>query len=205
MTDVPLVEVYRDRWLLVVDKPAGLPSQAPRGGGENAFDHIRAAEVYAALHHRLDTPASGLLVFGLAKKANSGLARLFREHLAERCYLAVVLGDPGEAGTWETPIEGREAKTLWQRVSTGRGISLLQVRLVTGRTHQIRIHAQTAGHPILGDRRHGGAAGRAWPRLALHAWKMAFVHPVNGQHLALAAPIPPDLGPLVERAGGRRS
>ena len=192
--------VYRDPALIVLDKPSGLPSQAPRGGGRNAFDLVRDHVEYAALHHRLDTPASGLLLMSLRRDANRGLARAFQSRRVSRRYLVVVLGDPGEAGAWTTPIQGRGAETRWRRLGCGAGMSLLEAKLITGRTHQVRLHAVGAGHPVLGDRRHGGAAGRAWPRLALHAWRMAIEHPLTRAPLALAAPAPEDLAGLIARA-----
>jgi len=199
-----LQEIYRDPWLLILDKPSGLPSQSPRGGGANLYDLARRAEGsggYVALHHRLDTPASGLILMALHRAANRGLAEAFREHTVQRTYLAVVLGDPGAAGRWEAPIDGQPAATRWRRLGTGRGMSTLEVSLETGRTHQIRRHASEAQHPLLGDRRHGGAAGRVWRRLALHAWRLALTHPVTGEALSLEAPPPADLTRLLTRAG----
>lgn len=203
-TPAELQVIFRDPWLLVLDKPSGLPSQSPRGGGANLFDAARAAEGeggYVGLHHRLDTPASGLLLMALHRAANRGLAEAFREHTVRRTYLAAVLGDPGESGRWEAPIDGQPAGTRWRRLGTGRGVAALELTLETGRTHQIRRHAAEAGHPLLGDRRYGGSAGHVWRRLALHAWRLALAHPVTGEPLSLEAPPPPDLAPLLARAG----
>ena len=186
--------------MIALDKPSGLPTQAPRGGGRNAFDLVRAAEHYAALHHRLDTPASGILLLSLRRAANAALAAAFRERRVDRRYLVVVLGDPGADGAWSAPVGGRPAETRWRRLDAGAGMALLEAKLITGRTHQIRVHAVGAGHPVIGDRRHGGAAGRAWPRLALHAWRMALDHPLDGHRLRLTAPPPADLAELIGRA-----
>ncbi len=194
-------EIYRDRWLLVLDKPAGLASQAGRDGGPSLYDAVRAREPYAALHHRLDTPASGLILLALDREANPALAEGFRERTISRVYLAAALGDPGEQGRWAEALDGRPAATRWRRLGARRGMCALELRLETGRTHQIRRHAAGAGHPLLGDRRYGGAAGRAWPRLALHAWRLTLAHPVTGAPLSLEAPPPPDLAPLLIRAG----
>ncbi len=193
-------EVHRDRWLLAVDKPSGLPVQPDRRGQDNLYDLLVAREHYVALHHRLDTPASGLVLFSLSRHANVGMARLFSERRARRGYRVVVLGDPGEAGVWEEPIDGQEARTHFERLSGGRRTSVLRCWLETGRTHQIRRHAADAGHPVLGDRRHGGAAGRAWKRLALHAESLGFRHPVTGEEVELVSELPDDLAPLVARA-----
>ncbi len=106
-------EIYRDRWLLVLDKPAGLASQAGRDGGPSLYDAVRAREPYAALHHRLDTPASGLILLALDREANPALAEGFRERTISRVYLAAALGDPGEQGRWAEALDGRPAATRW--------------------------------------------------------------------------------------------
>ncbi len=197
-----LVERYRDRWLLVVDKPAGLPSQPTREGGRLHVQGILTGrERYVALHHRLDTPASGLLLFAIDPAANAGIARALQEHTMCRLYLAVVLGDPGDSGRWDAPLDGESAITHWRRLGSAAGRSVLLVSLETGRTHQIRRHAADAGHPLLGDRRHGGAAGRAAPRLALHAVGLALEHPVRGGPLRVLSEIPADLDPTFRAAG----
>lgn len=197
----PHKSVYRDKWVLVVDKPSGLPSQAPRGGGDNLVDRLSAIESYVALHHRLDTPASGLLALAVDKRANKGLAAAFRERTAERRYLVVVLGAVSGIGEWTAPLRGKEARTAWRALAQGGGMSVLEARLHTGRTHQIRLHAAGAGHPVIGDRRHGGAAGRVWPRLALHAWRLTLPHPRTREPLACEALPGADLLPLMARAG----
>ncbi len=198
---VPVREVYRDEWVLVLDKPSGLPCQAPRGGGDNLFDRLLATEGYAALHHRLDTPASGLVAVSLDRRANQGLAMAFRERVAVRRYLVVLLGVLDGSGNWCTPVQGRAARTSWKALASGQGMTVVEAQLQTGRTHQIRIHAMEAGHPVIGDRRHGGAAGRVWPRLALHAWKLELPHPWTRENLKCQAEPGADLVPLLERVG----
>lgn len=194
--------VYRDEDVIVVDKPAGLPSQAGREGGQTHVVGLLAAqERYVGLHHRLDTPASGLLLLTIRPGANTAVARAFQEGRVERRYLAVVLGDPGPSGRWDAELDGQEAVTLFERLGQGEGMAALLCQLQTGRTHQIRRHAALAGHPILGDRRHGGAAGRAWPRLALHATALRLPRPSGEGWLELSCPPPPDLAALLARAG----
>jgi len=201
-----IVERYRDAAILVVDKPTGLPSQGTRTGTRrHLFAALQAQEAYVGLHHRLDTPASGLLLFTLDKRANRPIAEGFREGHIYRRYEVAVVGDPGEAGTWDTPIEGKAARTRWRRLAFGDGIGLLEATLETGRTHQIRRHAAHHGHPVLGDRRHGGAAGRTWPRLALHAVQLNLDHPISGQPLEIRSPIPADLTELWDRIHHRCS
>ena len=198
---LPVSAVYRDGWVLVVDKPSGLPSQAPRGGGDNLVDRLQASEPYVALHHRLDTPASGLLALAVDRRANRSLAAAFRERRAERRYLVVVLGKLEGAGEWTQRLQGKEAHTSWRALAQGGGMTVLEAQLHTGRTHQIRRHAAGASHPVIGDRRYGGAAGRAWPRLALHAWQLRLPHPRTGKPLACEALPGEDLLPLLTRSG----
>lgn len=197
-----LVERYRDRWLVVVDKPAGLPSQQARGGSDSVFTRLQADHAYVALHHRLDAAASGLLLLALDAEANAGLAAAFRTHRVERTYAAVADGRVATS-TWERPVDGKAASTVARAVGHGAGCSALSLHLRTGRKHQLRVHAALAGHPLLGDRRYGGDAARHWPRLALHAVRLELDHPVTGERISVASPVPDDLVELWTRAGGR--
>jgi RluA family pseudouridine synthase len=192
---------YRDRAVLVVDKPHGLPAQGTRDGGPDVFSLLQAAHGYVGLHHRLDTPASGLMVLTLTQAANAPLAAAFRERRVHREYLVVVVGDPGEAGAWDAVVDGKPARTRWQRAATGGGMAVLRCHLDTGRKHQIRVHAAGSGHGVVGDRRYGGAAGGLWRRLALHAWRLGFPHPVTTERIEVEAPLPADLRGLFARAG----
>ena len=182
---------HKDDSIVVVDKPCGLASQPMRDGRRSHLHGLVQAEFgYAGLHHRLDTPASGLMLFTLKKQHNAAIAEAFRSRSIVRTYQAVVVGDPGEKGEWNTPIDDKPAHTLFRRLATADGMSLIEATLNTGRTHQIRIHTAEAGHPIVGDRRHGGAAGQLWPRLALHAIALELDHPQTGERLRVRAPIP---------------
>jgi 23S rRNA pseudouridine1911/1915/1917 synthase len=197
-----LVERFRDPWLLVVDKPSGLPCQPTRAGhAQHLYGVIQATERYVGLHHRLDTPASGLVLLTLDKGVNKPIADGFRTGSIHRIYRVVVVGDPGESGSWTADIDEQSATTHFRRLSTGGGMSVLECRLETGRTHQIRRHAAGAGTPVVGDRKHGGAAGRIWPRLALHAAALELEHPMSGQTLRVESPIPADLAELFVQAG----
>ena len=188
---------YQDAAILVVNKPSGLASQHMRDGRRTHLHGlVQAAHGYAGLHHRLDTPASGLMLFTLDKRHNAAIAEAFRSHQILRTYQAVVVGDPGDAGTWNHAIDEKPARTHFRRLQQADGLSLIEATLETGRTHQIRVHAAQAGHPIAGDRRHGGAAGKLWPRLALHAIKLSFIHPQSREPITVRAPLPPDLEAL---------
>lgn len=201
MTLLPRV-VFEDAHVVVIDKPFGLPSQGTRdGGAAHVHGILQSSRAYVGLHHRLDTPASGLMVLTVARSANARIAEALRGGDMQRTYAVVVLGDPAASGTWDAPLDGKSARTHWRRVSAARGMATLEVRLETGRTHQIRRHAVGAGHPVIGDRRHGGAVGPLWPRLALHARQLAFPHPDGGQRVVFESPLPDDLGALFSRAG----
>ena len=103
---------------------------------------------------------------------------------------------------WSEPIDGKPATTRFTRVASGEGMSVLRCGLESGRTHQIRRHAAGAGTPVVGDRRHGGAAGRLWPRLALHAVSLRLDHPTTGEGMVVESPIPSDLSELFDRVFG---
>jgi len=195
------VEVFRDRWLLVVSKPSGLPTQRTRADEDGLYERLVAEHGRVGLHHRLDRPASGLLLFTLDPSADRPVARALREHRIDRRYLAVLYGDVA-SGRWEAPVEGRPAVTEARRLGGAAGLTAVELRLHTGRKHQIRVHAALVGAPVAGDRRYGGVAGRRWPRLALHAWRLAFEHPFAGERLDLRAPLPDDLRALWLEAGG---
>jgi 23S rRNA pseudouridine1911/1915/1917 synthase len=192
-----LVERYRDDAIAVVEKPAGLPTQATREGGRrHLFAMLQTRFRYVGLHHRLDTPASGLVLVTLDSAANAAVHAAFEKHEIQRVYAVAVIGDPGPTGEWTAPIDGDEARTRFRRQATDGRRSILEVELDTGRMHQIRRHAAMAGVPVLGDLRYGGAAKKLWPRLALHARRLAFVHPISGAPVAVESPIPDDLREL---------
>jgi len=194
--------IFQDRWLVVVDKASGMPTQATKEGLPGLFERLkRSVGERITLHHRLDQPASGLVIFGAHPKANKSLARDFREHAIRRSYQAVLQG-VAEPGPWSWPVGGKTARSNMTQVGQAAGLTAVNVQLHTGRKHQIRVHAAMAGTPVMGDRRYGAEAGRAWPRLALHASSLAFKHPVTGEQLVLEAPLPADLQTLWERAGG---
>ena len=141
------------------------------------------------------------MLLTLDRGLNRPISEALKGGTIERRYGVAVLGDPGDEGVWTKPIEGKTAKTTWRRLVTDGHTSVLDVTLSTGRTHQIRRHAADAGFPVLGDRRHGGSAGRAWPRLALHAWRLSFTHPATDTPVTVTARLPADLNDLFEQIG----
>jgi 23S rRNA pseudouridine1911/1915/1917 synthase len=199
----PAPVVFEDDDLIVVDKPAGLLTAptpesdrnnlasllARRGGGRPAPVHVV---------HRIDLETSGLVVFAKTELANRALAERFRTHDLRREYLAAVAGTfPDEVRVIDRPVGGRRAVThVTVEERFGAGATLVRCRLETGRTHQIRLHAVAAGHPVLGDPRYGAAPppGIARPpSMALHAAVLAFAHPRGGQPLSFESPWPPPL------------
>ena len=195
-----MIERFRDDWLIVVDKPTGLPTQQGPQGGDNLFDRLRDAHAYVGLHHRLDTPASGLLLFTLDRGMNQAIADALRDHTVRRTYLAILYGELDHDAIWTQPIDRKPARTTVEVKASHRGLVATQIELHTGRTHQIRKHAAMAGVPICGDRRYGAEAGRRWPRLALHAHQLSLTHPATGELLTVTSPVPDDLVELWAQA-----
>ncbi|MDQ3302398.1 MAG: RluA family pseudouridine synthase [Actinomycetota bacterium] len=211
--DIHVPMVYEDDYLLVVDKPAGLvvhPGAGNRSGTlVNALldKGISGGEdpERPGVVHRLDRDTSGLMVLVKGEEAYSGLVSALAARRVKRVYRALVVGEGlPAAGMIDSPVGrdpenptlmaagiGRPAVTHFEVVSEGAGYGMLRVRLETGRTHQIRVHLSAIGHPVYADPLYGEAVtGR---RLWLHAERLAFVHPVTGEHLEFEAPIPVDL------------
>jgi 23S rRNA pseudouridine1911/1915/1917 synthase len=191
--------VFEDEDVVVVDKPSGvLTAPTPESDRNNLSSLLARREGGAAVHvvHRIDLETSGLLVFAKTEDANRVLSDKFRAHDLGREYLAVVGGSfPDEVRVIERPVDGKPAVThVAVEERLGARATLLRCRLETGRTHQIRLHAQAEGHPVLGDPRYGGAPiSPRPPRMALHATLLAFAHPRTGAALSFVSPLPPDL------------
>ncbi|HTY98624.1 MAG TPA: RluA family pseudouridine synthase, partial [Rhodocyclaceae bacterium] len=211
--DIPLAIVFEDGELLVIDKPAGLvvhPGSGNRSGTlMNALLHHApqlAAVPRAGIVHRLDKDTSGLLVVAKTPTAQTDLVRQLQARTVKRQYLALVHGLLAKDGTVDAPIGrhpvqrtkmavvergpgGREARTHYAVRRRFARATLVECRLETGRTHQIRVHMASLGHPLVGDpvygkRRCGDARLDAFPRQALHAWRLALVHPAGGAEMA---------------------
>jgi 23S rRNA pseudouridine1911/1915/1917 synthase len=189
--------------VIVIDKPAGLvTAPTPEADRGDALDQLvrQFGEVY--LVHRLDLPTSGLLVFARTRAANQRLGEAFKAHDVDREYVAAAIGEVA-AQTIDRPIDRRRAVTHIRPLEALRGATLVAARLETGRTHQIRIHLAGIGHPVAGDRTHGGERERTFeprpPRLALHARLLGFAHPHTGERVTFEVDIPDDLAAWVAR------
>jgi len=195
--------VHADDAIVIVDKPAGLvTAPTPESDRGDLLDLVsrQFGEIY--LVHRIDLPTSGLLVFARTRDANKALGELFKAHDVEREYRAVVIGELA-AQTIDRPIEGKRAVTHVTPLEPLRGATLVSAVLETGRTHQIRLHLAGLGHPVAGDRAHGGDTSRTFlpraPRLALHAQVLGFVHPVTGEKVRWERPVPEELSSWIAR------
>jgi 23S rRNA pseudouridine1911/1915/1917 synthase len=238
--DIPLAVLFEDSEILVLNKPPGLvvhPAVGHRDGTlVNALLHRSKEWAGPAdrpgLVHRLDKDTSGVLVVAKTERAMATLGRAIKERRLEKEYLAVVYGHPAvrkgriELGILRDPrdrkrmtaskTEGRPSTTFYEILSESSGslsgLSLLKCTLVTGRTHQIRVHLKALHLPIVGDPTYGspGWKGikdktlrevcRAFPRQALHAWRLTLKHPTTGERMTFAAPVPGDVEALLSAA-----
>ena len=223
--DMELVVVHEDEHLLVVDKPAGLVVHPAGGHQSGTLTHGLLALGAAGgdperpgIVHRLDRDTSGLLVVSRSEVAHARLSEAIRERRVDRRYLALVRGEPrSRTGRITAPIgrdrrdrtrhsldtdTPREAVT-WFEVREHLGErALLEVRLETGRTHQIRVHLEALELPVSGDPVYGVARDLGLERQFLHAYRLVFEHPFTGEHLELESPLPSDLADALARARG---
>ena len=231
--DIPLTIVFEDEHLLVVDKPAGLVVHPAAGNLDgtlvNALLHHCAGNLSGiggvarpGIVHRIDKDTSGLLVVARTDRAHAGLAAQFADHSIQRRYRAVVAGLPAPpAGRIEANLarsdanrqkvavvhapKGRHAITHYRVLEPLQKAALVECRLETGRTHQVRVHMAHIGHPLLGDPVYG--QGRlaevcrelGFRRQALHAAVLGFRHPVTKEELSFESPVPEDIQNLLTR------
>ena len=216
--------VFEDAALLVIDKPAGVAVHGGSGVSYGVIESLRAARPQAKLlelAHRLDRDTSGLLIVAKKRSALVELHRLLREAAVEKVYVAVVKGVLKKPLEIREPLHKYVSATGERRVSVGAGgreavtrvkplkasdhYSVLEVRLLTGRTHQIRVHLAHAGHPVLGDDKYGDfALNRAVAklgvrRLLLHARRLGFAHPVTGERISLESKLPDDMREFIDQ------
>jgi 23S rRNA pseudouridine1911/1915/1917 synthase len=227
--DIPLPIVFEDSALLVIDKPAGLVVHPGNGNASgtlmNALLH-HAPELAqvprAGIVHRLDKETSGLMVVAKTLTAQTDLVRQLQARTVKRHYLALVHGKVATGGTVDAPLGrhpvqrtkmtvvrqgGKEARTHYLPVEQFEHCTLVECRLDTGRTHQIRVHMASIKHPLVGDpvygkAKCGNAILAAFPRQALHAFRLALVHPVTGSEMHWEAPLPSDFASLLEQLRG---
>lgn len=224
--DLPVRVLYSDDDLVVIDKPSGMVVHAGAGHATgtlvNALLHHFGSlsqvngELRPGIVHRLDKETSGVLVVARTDRAHRALAEQFQRREVEKTYLAVVQGAPSPAqGRIVSPITrdpvhrtrmttrlgtGRSALTDYKLAEKLGRYSLLEVRIGTGRTHQIRVHLASIGHPVAGDRHYGAAALPDFPgRFLLHAHRLRFRSPGHGEWIDVTSPVPPDFAAFVAR------
>ena len=215
--NLPIDVLYQDDQLAVVCKPSGMVVHPAAGNSDGTLvnallyhlDELSGigGEARPGIVHRLDKDTSGLLLVAKTDFAHAALAQQLKDRSVERAYLAILLGTPKQdEGTVDAPIArhpvhrkkmavvggGKEAKTHWRILEHLDKACLIEARLDTGRTHQIRVHMASIGHPVLGDPLY---APKKSPEVAggqlLHAYKVGFVHPATGRHMLFVKP-PPD-------------
>lgn len=220
--DLPIV--FEDAALLVIDKPSGVAVHGGSGVSYGVIESLRSERPGAKvleLAHRLDRDTSGLLIIAKKRSALVELHRMLREGEVEKVYTALVQGrwqggarelrerlhkfvNAGGERRVAVHGEGQAAVTQVKPVAATEACSLLELRLLTGRTHQIRVHLAHAGHPVLGDDKYGNfelnhaLAKEGVKRLFLHARRLSFMHPLTGAALKFDAPLPPDMRRFAE-------
>lgn len=186
------IEVIRETpgWI-AVNKPAGIPTQPDRERRRRSLEELlRVGHRDLYLVHRIDTQTSGVVVFATRKQDAAALSELFASRAVRKTYLAVVEGTVEREHAIDSPIQGRTAYTLVRPRRRLDGTTLVEADILTGRTHQIRIHMQSIGHPVVGDGRYGSTLRAS--RMLLHAWKIEHER-LGGE---LVAPPPSDFPPL---------
>ncbi len=206
----PLIILYEDEDLVVIDKPAGLLSVPGRLPEHHDSAYLRVIEKYpdARITHRLDMATSGILMFAKHRDAEVAVSKMFQARTVRKNYIALVQGKIDEKGSVEVPLItdwenrprqivhfelGKPAKTLFQRLEYNPVDDISRVLLtpITGRSHQLRVHMQYIGHPITGDKLyHPSPAQSPLNRMALHACFLAFKQPLTGEILELRGSIP---------------
>jgi tRNA pseudouridine32 synthase/23S rRNA pseudouridine746 synthase len=212
-----MIPIHEDEHLLVLEKPSGLLSVPGRGPEKQDCLSKRVQDRYpeALIVHRLDQDTSGLLLMARGIEAQRRLSKLFEIRQVKKRYVSVVAGQPSQSQAavapdedgWRTidgPIlldwerrplhiihpDGKASRSRWRALQISDSASLIELEPVTGRTHQLRVHLQSIGHPMLGDSLYATPDIKALsPRLLLHAQELAFVHPFTEQALAFKAPV----------------
>lgn len=225
---LPLDILFEDQHLVVIDKPTGMVVHPGVGTGEDTLVHALLAHCAGELSgvggverpgivHRIDKETTGILVVAKNDAAHRALSDQFASRTLLKEYVALVSGSPqGESGTVDRAISrhpvhrhrmtvgegGRPARTDWTVMERyGAGAALVRCRIHTGRTHQIRVHLKSIGHPLLGDATYGWKAAADLPkppRVMLHSEHLLFAHPTTGRPMDIHAPLPADFTALME-------
>jgi 23S rRNA pseudouridine1911/1915/1917 synthase len=224
---IPLDVIFEDDDLLVINKPAGLVVHPGAGNREHTLvnallHHCRnlsgiGGKERPGIVHRLDKDTSGCLVVAKNDETHRGLSEQFAARLVEKVYLALAAGKLRKtAGVIEERIgrhpvhrrrmsvassRGRAAKTEYRVLRSGEKASLIECRLHSGRTHQIRVHLHHLGHPVLGDKLYSPKLSGNFPRQMLHSWKLGFRHPRTNEWKEFQAPLPDDFEQVITSTG----
>jgi 23S rRNA pseudouridine1911/1915/1917 synthase len=230
--NIPVDIFYRDEHIVVVNKPAGMVVYPAAGHSQGTLMNALAyhcgklsavgGPLRPGVVHRLDKDTSGLMVVALDDMAYYNLAEQFKQRKINRRYLALIYGnlkeDSGEIALkigrsesdrkkMSTSVRrGKEAVTRWKVLKRFNHAALIEAKLGTGRTHQIRVHFASIGHPVLGDKTYGkkteidAKANKKifFPRQMLHAERLGFIHPITGKHLEFSSPLPEDMAEKIE-------
>jgi 23S rRNA pseudouridine1911/1915/1917 synthase len=220
--DCDLPVLFEDEWLLVADKPAGMAVHPSAGHSSGTLVHALLGhglaggeEFRPGVVHRLDKDTSGLLVVAKTAEAHRHLVAMMRDRAIGRRYIALVHGGfASDSGTIEAPVGrdpvrrkamaiggsgAREARTHFRVLERFAEFTLVEVRLDTGRTHQIRVHFLGIGHPVAGDATYGRRDSLFIGRQFLHSARLQLTHPVTGEALDVQSPLPPDLAAVLAR------
>jgi 23S rRNA pseudouridine1911/1915/1917 synthase len=225
--EIPLDVLYEDDDLLVINKPAGLVVHP--GAGHQAHTLVNALLAHCTdlsgiggkerpgIVHRLDKETSGCVVVAKNDFAHRSLSEQFAGRSVQKIYLALVCGALRKSsGTIDAPIarhpvhrqkmsvapaRGRTAVTEYRVLKSAHERSLVECKIHSGRTHQIRVHFHHLGHPVLGDKVYGGATRDAYPRHMLHSYRLGFAHPRTGEWKQFEAPLPPDFAEVIRALG----
>ena len=215
--DIPLDILYQDPDIVVVNKPCGMVVHPAAGNEDHTLVnallyHVHdlsgiGGEMRPGIVHRLDKDTSGLILIAKNDRAHTALSEQFKERSMEKHYHAVAFWNfPDDHGLIDAPIarhpidrkkmaivpNGKPSQTEWKVISRVKSATYLDVHLLTGRTHQIRVHMNSIGHPLLGDRIYAPNLKTSVhvPRLMLHAYTLSFTHPTHGERMTLTAPLP---------------
>ena len=218
---VPFDVIYEDKYIIVVNKPAGIVVHPAPGNWTRTLLHgllFRYPDMWSCnnvarpgIVHRLDSTTSGLMVVARETKSMEGLQKMFQSKEINKTYIALVSGNINETGIINAPIgrdpqkrlkmavlnTGRDAVTEFKKLWSKNDYSLVLCRLITGRTHQIRVHFDAIGYPLIGDRLYGNKKVNEkiadLNRVFLHSWKLEFIHPVTQANMSFRCPIPEEL------------